>query len=156
MFCDPELTGAGEKITFSATASSVEGRDMLPIIEDDTTAALGENAADIAGPTIAVKSDHVRIIGRETLRLMVENPDGGPNSAPEIILHKDGNIFIKPGIDGQVYLGEGPDAGEPGTATFADIITYTDDVEGGPGFVAEMAVAAKIPTRHSPKVKVKI
>jgi hypothetical protein len=156
LFCNPESTGASEKITFTATAPSFEGRGMLPIIEDDEPAALSELALDIAGPTIAIKSDHVRIIGRETLRLMVENPEGGPNSAPEIILHKDGNIFIKPGIDGQVYLGEGPDAGEPDTATFADLVTYPDDVEGGPGFVAEMAVATKIPTRHSPKVKVKI
>ncbi|MEC8076853.1 MAG: hypothetical protein VX118_02410, partial [Candidatus Thermoplasmatota archaeon] len=88
---------------------------------------------------------------------MVES-DKGPASAPEIILHKDGNIFIKPGVDGQVYLGDGPDAapGGPGTAAFADMVTYPDDVEGGPGFVAEMAVAAKIPTRHSTKVKVKL
>ena len=71
-------------------------------------------------------------------------------------MHKDGNIFIKPGIDGQVYIGDGPDAGEPGTAVFADMMTYPDDMDGGTGFVAEMAVAAKIPTRHSPKVKVKI
>jgi hypothetical protein len=156
IFCNPDTTGASEKITFTATASSVEGRNNLPILEDDDTAALTDIAGDINGPTIAVKSDHVRIIGRETLRLMVENPDAGPNSAPEIILHKDGNIFIKPGIDGQVYIGDGPDAGEPDTATFADMVTYPDDIEGGPGFVAEMAVASKIPTRHSPKVKVKI
>ena len=103
-----------------------------------------------------MKSDHIRVIGRETIRFMVENPDGGPASAPEIIMHKDGNIFIKPGIDGQVYIGDGPDAGEPGTAVFADMMTFPDDLDGGTGFVAEMAVAAKTPTRHSPKVKVKI
>ena len=36
------------------------------------------------------------------------------------------------------------------------MITFPDDIEGGPGFVAEMAVAAKVPTRHSTKVKVKL
>lgn len=156
-FCNPDKTGASENITFSSTAGNVEGRAVKPIPEDDTTESLVATAAEIMGPTIAMKSDHIRIIGRETIRLMVENPDGGPASAPEIILHKDGNIFIKPGIDGQVYLGDGPDAGEPGTATFADMLTYPDDIEeGGVGIAAEMAVVSKIPTRHSPKVKVKI
>ena len=155
-FCDPDKTGASENITFSSTAGNVEGRDMKPIPEDDVTKSLVPTAAEILGPTIAMKSDHIRVIGRETIRFMVENPDGGPASAPEIIMHKDGNIFIKPGIDGQVYIGDGPDAGEPGTAVFADMLTFPDDIDGGTGFVAEMSVASKIPTRHSPKVKVKI
>tara|TARA_B100000700_G_C15061156_1_gene865935 strand:- start:5642 stop:7096 length:1455 start_codon:yes stop_codon:yes gene_type:complete len=155
LFCDPETTGASENITFSSTVSAAMGRDLKPFSEDDAETALQQIAAEITGPTIAMKSDHIRIVGRETLRLMVESPDG-PASAPEIILHKDGNIFIKPGVNGQVYIGDGPDAGEPGTAVFADMLTYPDDMEGGTGFAAEMAVAAKIPTRHSPKVKVKI
>ena len=155
-FCDPELTGASENITFSSTAGNVEGRDLKPIVEEDATKSLVPTAAEIFGPTIAMKSDHIRVIGRETIKFMVENPDGGPASAPEIIMHKDGNIFIKPGIDGQVYIGDGPDAGEPGTAVFADMMTFPDDIDGGTGFVAEMSVASKIPTRHSPKVKVKI
>lgn len=157
LFCDPEKTGASENLTFSTTAGSSEGRDLTPIHEEDTTKSLTSTYEEIIGPCIALKSDHIRIVGRETLRLMVES-DKGPASAPEIILHKDGNIFIKPGVDGQVYLGDGPDAapGGPGTAAFADMVTYPDDVEGGPGFVAEMAVAAKIPTRHSTKVKVKL
>lgn len=155
-FCDPQTTGASENITFPSTAGNVEGRDLKPIPEDDTTKSLVSTAVEILGPTIAMKSDHIRVIGRETIRFMIENPDGGPATAPEIIMHKDGNIFIKPGADGQVYLGDGPDAGEPGTAVFADMMTFPDDIEGGTGFVAEMAVASKIPTRHSPKVKVKI
>lgn len=155
-FCDPNLTGASENITFSSTAGNVEGRDLKPIVEDDASKSLVAGSVEIMGPTIAMRSDHIRVIGRETIRFMIENPDGGPATAPEIIMHKDGNIFIKPGADGQVYLGDGPDAGEPGTAVFADMMTFPDDIDGGTGFVAEMSVASKIPTRHSPKVKVKI
>ncbi|MDB4337460.1 hypothetical protein OAA09_00420 [bacterium] len=157
IFCAPTIAGASENLTFSTTAPSVNGRTVTLINEENEENPMSSLAIETAGPAAAIKSDHIRIVGRETIRFIVESPDG-PGTAPEITMHKDGNIFIRPGKNGQLYLGGGPDdapAG-PGTAGFADMVTFPDDVTGGPAFVSEMAVAAKIPTRHSTQVKVKL
>jgi len=127
-------TGEGGGISFRATSA--------------------ENQSEYYTPAAVVKSDHVRIMARRSLRLGVEN-------GAEIILGPNGNIFIKPGFKtnsrgqlmtshpsadptlppgqhvyghGKVYLGGGPD--EAGDASFADMLTYPPD----DGFMLESGV----------------
>jgi hypothetical protein len=95
-------------------------------------------------------------VGRESIRIMVES-DQGENTAPEIILHKDGNIFINPGVNGNLFLGGGPDDQTgPDTGTpmqgFAHTRTFPD--AGATGEVAEMNMTAKTPGmgRYSERV----
>jgi hypothetical protein len=117
---------------------------------------------DHGGSLIICEADHIRLGARESLRIGV---DGGA----EIILHRDGNIFIKPGGElGQVFIGGGPSdlvdelaTDDMEVATYCDIVTYPS---GDPalGIAAEMGMINKLPTpakasgrRYSPRVKVK-
>ena len=139
---------------------STEEIDIDPLVYEE-----GLNY-DQGGSLIIGEADHIRLGARESLRIGV---DGGA----EIILHRDGNIFIKPGGElGQVYIGGGPSdlvdelgtsplEGEEGVATYCDVVTYPS---GDPtlGLAAEMGMINKLPTpapvsgrRYSPRVKVK-
>jgi len=167
--------GASLKSTFPFTVPSA-GIDFRPknVHQTNPTDMMDVDPVifdvpyDNRGSVISGQADHIRFGSRESLRIGV---DGGA----EIILHRDGNIFLKPGPNGQVYLGGGPDelgSGNPlsdvddtGMATYCDLVTYPNGVpEAGPptGLVAEHAIINKLPAggsatgrRFSPKVKVK-
>ena len=162
IFCNPETSGASRNITFPLNDVKAEGRSPESIDNDtDEKAEIPHTLVDggidsevdnVAA--VAVKSDHVRIVGRESLRFMVES-DQGENTAPEIILHRDGNIYINPGKDGEVYIGGGPDDAQNNIDLgLSDLVLYPDSLPAGVGFVGENAVFSKIQGRHSKRVKV--
>jgi hypothetical protein len=177
------ITGADANGTFPATVTNA-GTQTIPTIpfSNPQSGETEPEEVDLtegseAGSYVTVKSDHIRIGANQTLRLGVsaDTPDdvtddteGYPGA--EIILHKDGNIFIKPGKNGKVYLGGGPDSlmdehaldEETSWSTYCDMVCYPDGKEmdeGGVGLVAEMATIAKSDPsgrpRHSSTVKVK-
>ena len=168
---------AGEKIDATIPYSFPE------FYEDPTPEPFTEGLQD--GSYVTVNADHVRIGGNRTLRIGVSGlaaPDDETSATgAEIILHKDGNIFLKPGTNGRVYIGGGPDEldGDEGTQlddegfpTFSDMLCYPDGnepistsdlfVEKPVGAIGEMGTYAKYADyapnrgrRFSPKVKVK-
>ena len=143
---DSDNTGGGTVVNSSYTG---EGGGISFRAPDSDT------QSQYYSPAAIVKSDHIRIMARRSLRLGVEN-------GAEIILGPNGNIFIKPGFKtdsgtgqlttshpsadptlppgqhvyghGKVYLGGGPD--EAGDASFADMLTYPPD----DGFMLETGV----------------
>lgn len=161
LFCSPDTTGASVNLTFTDTAASVTARKIMPIGTEDEEMDAPYSLIDPDEFLVAsavVKSDHIRLVGRESVRIMVES-DKGPNTAPEIILHKDGNIFINPGVDGHVLIGGGPDD-QPSSVSipmqgFCHVKSFPDGEEGGMGSVGEMEMTAKSPGmgRYSERVK---
>ena len=186
------INGADSEQTFPSTAKNA-GVAFFPRNVHQNGEPLEEfgdfNSNSVFGSSLVLRSDNVRIGGRHTLRIGVDAPDAssvaiGGRGGAEIILHKDGNIFIKPGRGGKVFIGGGPtelkdetavhdeDDGSnmPGVATYCDMVCYADgkdadpSTEGGAGIAlaAEMANILKLPTaspitgkRHSSTVKVK-
>ena len=162
IFCNPKTSGASSNITFPLNDVKAEGRSPDSIDSDidekseiPHTLIGGGAASEVDNvAAVAIKSDHVRVVGRESLRFMVES-DQGENTAPEIILHRDGNIYINPGKDGEVYIGGGPDDAQNNIDLgLSDLVLYPDSLPAGVGFVGENAVFSKIEGRHSKRVKV--
>jgi len=156
--------------TFKSTIINAE--DILkPIsshqIKPDALAPISfKENVHFEGSVINGQADHIRFGARESLRI---GSDGGA----EIILHRDGNVFIKPGPTGHVFIGGGPseaysqdadpllDTDDEGVAVWCDMVTYPS-ADPALGLAGEMAMINKLPTpgppsgrRYSPKVKVK-
>ena len=158
------IEGASYLSTFPSTSKNADPVLTRPCNVHQVTThvdALTLGPRDAPGSVISGLADHIRFGGRESLRIGV---DGGA----EIILHRDGNIFLKPGPDGQVYLGGGPDelvdelaTDDMEVATYCDIVTYPS-ADPTLGLAAEMGMINKLKEpakasgrRYSPKVKVK-
>jgi hypothetical protein len=158
------IDGASYSSTFPSTVKNAEPVLSRPANVHQVSTqvdTLVVGCLDEPGSVITGLADHIRFGGRESLRIGV---DGGA----EIILHRDGNIFLKPGPDGQVYLGGGPDelvdelaTDDMEVATYCDIVTYPS-ADPALGLAAEMGMINKLPEpakasgrRYSPKVKVK-
>ena len=99
-------------------------------------------------PAIAIKTDDIRIMARNSMKILVEG--GG-----EITMSPGGNIYFKPGDDGKIFLGGGPDE-VAGEAAYADLVTYPTG-PAGTALTGPQCLVTKIPgTNTSSKIKVKL
>lgn len=106
-------------------------------------------------PSGIIKTDHLRIVVRKTLKMLVQPKAGAPETDCSGIIFKDGNVIFLPSQDGLVLLGGEdadkailtsgvPAAGSPGQVTASPITDTWGGQQGIGGPNGSWATKVKI------------